>query len=89
MSWAGLVFWAGSLCQDRATTFRFFIKSPEEGRLVRPKYRETSSRSSLCCFVIYVYLFAFSLIPDLCRKDQIDSASWVVCTWPHFESEGL
>ena len=38
-------------------TFRFFIKSPEEGRLVRPKYRETLSRFSLCCFVIYVYIF--------------------------------
>ena len=37
-------------------TFRFFIKSPEEGRLVRPKYRETLSRFSLCCFVIYVYI---------------------------------
>ena len=35
------------------TTYRFFIKSPEEGRLVRPKYRETSSRFSLCRFVIY------------------------------------
>ena len=32
-------------------------KSPEEGRLVRPKYRENSSRLSLCCFVIYVYIF--------------------------------
>ena len=38
------------------TTFRFFIKSPEERRLVRAKYRETSSRFSLCCFVIYVYV---------------------------------
>ena len=56
MSWAGLVCWVGSLCQDRATTFRFFIKSPEEGRLVRPKYRETSCRFSLCCFVIHVYI---------------------------------
>ena len=37
------------------TTFRFFIKSPEEGRLVRPKYRETSSRFSLCSFAINVY----------------------------------
>ena len=35
------------------TTYRFFIKYPEEGRLVRPKYRETSSRFSLCRFVIY------------------------------------
>ena len=33
---------------------RFFIKSPEEGRLVRLNYRETSSRFSLCCFVIHV-----------------------------------
>ena len=57
MSWVGLVFWAGSLCQDCPTTFRFFIKSLEEGRLVRPKYRETSSRFCLCCFVIYVYIF--------------------------------
>ena len=29
---------------------RFFIKYPEEGRLVRPKYREASSRFSLYCF---------------------------------------
>ena len=57
MSWVGLVFWAGSLCQDCPTTFRFFIKSLEEGRLVRPKHRETSSRFCLCCFVIYVYIF--------------------------------
>jgi len=57
MSWAGLVFWVGSLCQDRATTFRFFIKSPEEGRLVRPKYREISSRFSLCYFVIQMSIF--------------------------------
>ena len=57
MNWVGLVFWAGSLCQDCPTTFRFFIKSLEEGRLVRPKYRETSSRFCLCCFVIYVYIF--------------------------------
>ena len=39
------------------------IKSPEEGRLVCPKYQETSSRSSLSCFVIYVYAFdSYSLI---------------------------
>ena len=39
------------------TTFRFFIKNLEEGRLVRLKCRETSSRFSLCCFVIYVYIY--------------------------------
>ena len=33
------------------------IKSPEEGLLVRPKYRETSSRFSLCSSVINVYIF--------------------------------
>ena len=33
-------------------TAGFFIKSPEEGRLVRLKYREILSRFSLCCFVI-------------------------------------
>ena len=33
------------------------IKSPEEGLLVRPKYRETSSRFSPCSFVINVYIF--------------------------------
>ena len=33
------------------------VKSPEEEWLVRPKYRETSSCFSLCCFVIYVYTF--------------------------------
>ena len=33
------------------------MKSPKEGRVVRPKYRETSSRFSLCCFVIYAYIF--------------------------------
>ena len=31
----------------------WFIKFPEEGRLICPKYRETSS----CCFVINVYIF--------------------------------
>ena len=30
--------------------------SPEEGRLVRPKYWENSSRFSLCSFVNYVYI---------------------------------
>ena len=35
------------------------IKSPKEGRLVRPKDRENSSRFSLCCFVIYVYIFVW------------------------------
>ena len=39
-------------------TFRFFIKSPEEGRLVHPKYRKTPSRFSLCCFVINVSMGA-------------------------------
>ena len=29
---------------------RFFIKYREEGRLVRPKYRQASSRFSLYCF---------------------------------------
>ena len=33
------------------------LKPPEEGRLVRPKYQETSSRFSLCCFVMFVYIF--------------------------------
>ena len=37
------------------------VKSPEEEWLVRPKYRETSSRFSLCCFVIYVYIFECSI----------------------------
>ena len=36
------------------------VKSPEEW-LVRPKYRETSSCFSLCCFVIYVYIFVCSI----------------------------
>ena len=31
---------------------KFLITSPEEGRLVHTKYRETSSRTSLCYFVI-------------------------------------
>ena len=39
-------------CND----FPILHKSPDEGRLVSPKYRETSSRFSLCCFVIYVYI---------------------------------
>ena len=34
---------------------RFLITSPEEGRLVHLKYRETSSCISLCYFVIYVF----------------------------------
>ena len=38
--------------------FPILHKSPEEGRLVRPKYRETLSRFSLFCFVIYVYIIA-------------------------------
>ena len=45
----------------KGTTFRFFIKSPEEGRLVRPKHRETSNRFSLCCFVIYVTISSLLL----------------------------
>ena len=32
-----------------------WLRIGEEGRLVCPKYRETPSRFSLCCFVIYVY----------------------------------
>ena len=36
--------------------FRLFIKSPEEGRLVRPKYPETSSQFSLCCLLFTGYL---------------------------------
>ena len=43
----------------KGTTVRFFIKSLEEERLVRSKYRETSSRFSLCYFVI----FNMSLFP--------------------------
>ena len=38
------------------------IKSPEEGLLDRPKYRETSSRFSLCIFVINFYIFYLSRI---------------------------
>ena len=38
-------------------SFEFFIKSREEGRLVCRKYRETSSRFSLWCFDINVYIF--------------------------------
>ena len=34
------------------------IKSPEEGRLVHPKYQETSSRISLCWFVISVSIWS-------------------------------
>ena len=38
------------------------IKSLKEGRLVRPKYPENSSPFSLCCFVIYVYIFVLAWI---------------------------
>ena len=33
-----------------------YWRYPEEGLLVRPKYRETTSRFSLCCFVINDYI---------------------------------
>ena len=33
------------------------MEYPEKGRLVRPKYRETSSHFYLCYFVINVYIF--------------------------------
>ena len=46
----------------------FFIKSPEEGRLVRQNYRETSSLFSLGYFVIYVYIFVLDKIAGFgCR----------------------
>lgn len=44
------------------TTFRVFIKSPEEGRLDCPKYREnklTSSFLFLCCFFCYRRLLKY------------------------------
>ena len=50
------------------TTFRFFIKSPEEGRLVRPKNLETLSRFCLCRFAINVYIFVLDKIAGFgCR----------------------
>ena len=51
-------------------TFRFFIKSPEEGRLVRPKYWETSSRFSLCCFVIYVTYILLSYRHHIGKRED-------------------
>ena len=57
MSWVGLVFWAGSLCQDCPTTFRFFIKSLEEGRLVRPKYREKPQVAFVFAVLLFMSIF--------------------------------
>ena len=59
-----------------------FTKCPEEGRLVRPKYRENSSRFSLCYFVICVYLFVLDKTAGfggrhLCKKYLFLPAFWI------------
>ena len=68
--WSSILpcFWALRIFElyDLVTTFLFFIKSPEEGRLVRPKYRETSHRFCLCSFVIYVSICAWEWARLLC-----------------------
>ena len=68
-------------------TFRFFIKSPEEGRLVRSKYREIWSRFSLCCFVVNVYIFVTDpVFPDQTFPPLVPKSRWFLLAYPDFKS---
>ena len=53
------------------------LKSPEEGRLVRPKYRKTQSRFPLRCFVIKVSI-SFPCLGQ--RTKCMPSSSHVIVT---------
>ena len=65
-------------------TFRFFIKSPEEGRLVRPKYRET--RQVAFAFAVFnvinvnvCYMLRYSPVLRTRSRQTSESPLWESC----------